>query len=322
MKDNLFSIVMYGARQCNGICAYCCSRASNNINKEKDNIIIDEGALVTAIRKHPRRIDRFQLWGTEPLLHLKEFKQLVDILHKHCPDKQIQSSTNGTLLCDKDIADYLIENNIRMQFSHDGPAQHLRTPFDPATNENVIRLAKKRLLFINTVTHEFNKDVKAIIDYWDNWKETYDIPDINIRISIPMMGDNGIFEIKDLDDYFAQLDKYWNHPYLWHIRLKAEKYNIKAGMTGCKAFARGLRKYSNQIDTLGRYTKCNLLDSSQEPSNPKGTTMAQCYKCKYRSSDVCNTCVSLPHNYNCNYLYRLNEFLEAKHKLIEQENNK
>lgn len=310
---------MYGARQCNGLCQYCCSRASNNINKEKDNIIIDEEALVMAIKKHPRKIDKFQLWGTEPLLHLKEFKQLVDILHKHWPDKPIQSSTNGILLCDKDIADYLIENKIKMQLSHDGPAQYLRTPFDPATNDNVIRLAKKGLLFINTVTHEFNRDIKAIIDYWDNWKKTYDIEDINIRISLPMAGNNGLFEIKDLDDYFRQLNKYWDHPYLRNIKARAANFNINNGITCCKAFARGLKKYSNQIDTLGKYTKCNLLDSSQEPSNPKGTTMAQCFKCKYRKSDVCNSCISLPHNYNCGYLYKLNEFFEIKHKLIELE---
>lgn len=304
---------MYGARTCNGECMYCCSRASNNINKEKDDIKIDDEALLKAIKNHTKKsIDVFQIWGTEPLLHLNEFKHLVDLLEKNYPNSRIQSSSNGILLCDENIKNYLIKHNIRMQLSHDGPSQYLRTPhFDPAYNENVIELARRGMLFVNCVTNEKNKDIKKVIEYWDNWRE-YSKADINIRINIPMYGDNGEFELTNPKEYFDELDKYYDNRYMWHLRELSNKYKKTNGMRSCRKFSRGLCFKSNQIDTLGKYTKCNLLDSSQEPSNPKGLKPLYCLKCEYRDSSVCNDCNSLKYPKKCNYLYELNKWLESK----------
>lgn len=307
MMNKHIDVVLYGARVCNGQCGYCCSR--ENLNKEKDAIQID----CEKVKEKVSNYDEVQIWGTEPLLHLEEFKKLVECIG----DKKIGTSSNGILLCDKNIVDYLIQHKIRVQLSWDGLGQKYRTKYDFLDNDNITRLAKAELLHVNCVLHGKNTDVKGNIEYFDNWQKRIHTR-VSIRFSLLMAGDNGEFAYKYPNLFLKECKKYIQHRYFRQIRRQVEDFKLHTEPSGCFNYALNKGK-TFVIDTLGNYCPCNLLDSSQKPGNAEGKRLEECKTCIYKDSKFCTNCVSNPLEKKCVWNKAYNNFLVTSAKLIKYE---
>jgi len=83
----------------------------------------------------------------------------------------------------------------------------------------------------------------------------------------------------------------------------------KKGLYSCEAFQVGASDKSPNIDTLGKFTPCNLLSSDKQVGNPSNEKPAYCEGCKYHDSKLCGFCGNLPvdKHENCEFLYRLND---------------
>lgn len=146
-----FSILMHLEHEfCNACCSYCCCHPlDTGFDIYKDGYKSDYPKMIekikstTQIYKEGNQM-HFDLWGGEPLYNLTALKELVTVLRKEWPDCSLTVSTNGLLIGSKSIVDWIIENHIDIQLSHDGWGQWIRTKeFDPLENENCLEGFKR-----------------------------------------------------------------------------------------------------------------------------------------------------------------------------------
>ena len=121
---------MFGCRTCNLQCKYCMGPEKTNNEK----FILDENRLKSAIDLLIQKesiLSRFFIWGGEPLIHFEELKSTVDFLRNNYPERKIAFSTNGVLLSNKKIQNFIISKKLRVQLSVDGLARSYRSNFNP-----------------------------------------------------------------------------------------------------------------------------------------------------------------------------------------------
>jgi uncharacterized protein len=113
-------------KKCNFSCAYCSQHADRSLAKPEATRPARE--FVTAVKRFldGRSVRSVQFWGGEPLLYFKEIKEL----HRLFKESDIKVGdyfflTNGSLLYGERL-DWILENNIMVGMSHDGPGQSLR----------------------------------------------------------------------------------------------------------------------------------------------------------------------------------------------------
>jgi uncharacterized protein len=177
---------------CNYSCNYCLQKyvphsADTGISRVQGFI----AKLATHLSKQP---DNIQLWGGEPLVYIKTLRPLVQELKKLYPGSKFSIITNGSLL-NRDINDWLMENEIRVSISHDGPGQQHRgpDPFDvEQTREAILDLywRKKNAgepISVGAMIYPENGD-RAEVARW--LSEKFGDPEISI-------GEGAIIEVYD-----------------------------------------------------------------------------------------------------------------------------
>jgi len=115
------ALEIYLTSRCNCNCRYCSSRAikggeAGTLSFEEATRAIDLFALMAAIRPALR----VGLSGGEPFLEWELVKKVVRYSRKRYKRLNISMCTNGTLL-DKDKAEFLLDNDIDLAVSLDGP---------------------------------------------------------------------------------------------------------------------------------------------------------------------------------------------------------
>lgn len=209
------SVVMYGCRSCNLNCAYCNSEgdSENKSSKSKVNskFILDKDKLYTTILNYPPyAYERsknenapiiFNIWGGNPLLHFKEFKETAEFLMEKFPNCSIATTDNCLSFKDDEIVDYLISHNIQVQISHDGLGQWIRSEgFDPfedeKINSNIIKLVKLDLISaINCLLSKANCSLIKNINYFNSWRWKNEIESKNLYIKLNRVID-GDYEVQ------------------------------------------------------------------------------------------------------------------------------
>ena len=120
--------------KCNYACSYC-SQAEHIVDAEdtnNDDVQNFLDKMDTWITSEPQKIE---FWGGEPLVYWKKVQILAPALKAKYPNAQMSIITNGAILT-KEIVDYIIQYDMNVTISHDGPGQHLRGP-DPLDDEEV-----------------------------------------------------------------------------------------------------------------------------------------------------------------------------------------
>ena len=362
MKTSSIDILMAGTRSCTGSCVYCASANQKDVyrssilqqtaNKTYDEVQFDFDKLEETLKNYNRFIKadrvRFIIWGADPLSSFYALQDTVDFLNymadKYNKQIEISTSTNGLPIQDDRVVDYLNDNKIKLQLSHDGVAEELRLPIDPLVEyqENFARLY---FVFINCVAHGYNTDFTANIEYFNKWAIKWTR---NIRFSKPMLGanwsntinkngfKNGKYydELKgkpfgDFGIHEEDIDKYifdfLHLPKPYRCNLPVDDINFfKQPLNNCGKYATKQADVSSHIDTLGNFTVCNLVDSFGQLGNP---TMKQqfdeCSTCIWNKSSVCTGCCinepeSTVHD-KCIFNRKLNEAI-ASH--ISSDRNK
>lgn len=113
--------VSFGKR-CNFSCKYCIQpkvyEDQSFSTKLVENMIRVAGA---------RGIKHVTMWGGEPALYMDSMKSFTEAIHRASPSTKVSTLSNGTILTDSNT-DWLMDNDVYLTISWDGPGQHLRGP--------------------------------------------------------------------------------------------------------------------------------------------------------------------------------------------------
>lgn len=331
MTRPTIQIVMHGVKYCSGHCPFCSEAANTEMMRTSDDLLyindkiyddikFDFYALEKAIKSHPnwKNNTRISIWGGDPLTSFSGFKDIVDLVNDIKEDKEIQfsCSTNGLALENDEIAQWVYDNHILFQLSHDGLGQKYRTGNkDPLKFDNIKELIKsKNCHSIYTILYSLNYKPLDNIKYI---KESYDILPPYRRINV-VRESTSQWNIRGdkADEYINQLRQIYDdidNPLFdgWRYSLLREiKMQYRHGATPCSEFAKGKTEYSGIIDTLGKQTQCHLLDSTQTVSNPMMIKPNCCSNCKYKTTWRCDMCGidTLPDV--CDFNFKYNSFLD------------
>ena len=194
------AIVLYGCKKCNLNCLYC---NPHDVLEAADStqFKLDKAKLATTIETYPKyqaELENgiqnpqitFEIWGGNPLLHKKEFRETVEFLEFQYPHCTINTTDNCFSLADNDTVEYIIQHNIGVQLSHDGYGQWLRSGnFDPLQDEkinsNIIKLVNLGLITaINCVLNRANCSPFKNIEYFNKWRWKNNIENQNLFIKL------------------------------------------------------------------------------------------------------------------------------------------
>lgn len=196
------SLVMYGIKKCSGACLYCSAastmdyrdkkngnRKSFKFDKEKTKKRILEYTNIEQILADGDSAElSIDIWGGNPVENFEEFKETVEFCQKELREFQkvkLHTSGNGLELQSDDIVNYLIENDIHYQLSHDGYGQWLRTgDIDPLywdkTKDNIVKLTRLGILdWINTTLNGYNFSFFSNMEFWNKWRRENNLMDID-----------------------------------------------------------------------------------------------------------------------------------------------
>jgi len=151
--------------RCNYACAYCNQSSHSHFlggATEDARRFLD--TLDTWFRPGGGEDVRIEFWGGEPFVYWARLRLLGEALRGKFPDAHLNVITNGSLL-DDEKADWLIENRVGVQISHDGPAQKHRHPEDilddPEKRRVIRKLVRAGIAGFGTVLTRWNFSLAA-----------------------------------------------------------------------------------------------------------------------------------------------------------------
>lgn len=212
---------------CNYSCKYCHTQERAIINIEQEKIPLEEFIeRLTKLNLNPKNII---IWGGEPLVYIKTWKKLQPYLNKLYPNAKFFTITNGSLI-NLDIAKWLVENNIHITISHDGPSFKIyRNEHDPLDDLEVIKglqyyidNIKNYILRFNIVITPENCDLTKFLGFFENKLQRNNIQykfESLVRLSKYSCNIITPFSKKDLSILYKNF-LYWgttednNHPFL------------------------------------------------------------------------------------------------------------
>lgn len=161
----------------------------------KHKAIQDElNAAKNQNRKPSIHID---MWGANPLSCKRAFKETHAFLKDYFKnwDLRIATSDNGLGIYDEEMFDFVIQNDIHLQLSHDGIGEWMRLPFDVLQVEPYKtkwkKLAEKGIFdTINCTLSFYNNSWFKNIKYWN---ETFKSMGFN-RIPIGYLKLNHVYD--------------------------------------------------------------------------------------------------------------------------------
>jgi uncharacterized protein len=171
-KDAVSLRIQMGMR-CNFSCAYCKQATHKKYDPKADYsdaiaFVKNFGNICTTDRREPINI---QLWGGEPLLYWDTLTLLGKFFRTEFPNSRITVLSNGSLLT-KAKADWFINNNIILAFSHDGPDNNAYRTKDPlAEGSSSLKWLRyyaekcKEPLYVNAVITKGRYDLPGIMKY-------------------------------------------------------------------------------------------------------------------------------------------------------------
>ena len=166
---------------CNFNCKYCLENYTAK-SIVKPIFIVKESSLkekvdnlINKLKNNLTKVNNITFWGGEPLVYLKTIKLLVPKLKELYPDVKFSTISNGSLIT-KEVAQYLLDNEIGLTVSHDGPTfSNYRDDKNPLEDPKVLEglkyykeKAKEKGLFFgfNIVVTPDNSDLSKLHPYF------------------------------------------------------------------------------------------------------------------------------------------------------------
>lgn len=359
-----FSLIMYGVHKCSGSCVYCSAatpqgyRDNGLCNDFKfdaeaiDKRLIDfckksRGIDITK-KKYPKLL--IDIWGANPLSNMEEFKKTVEYcktLTRFFDSIQCSTSGNGLEFASDKVLQYMIDNNIIYQLSHDGLGQWQRTGdidplYDERTAPNIIKLLHANLLRnINCTLSERNPSFYDNYHYWEKFFAENGIthkPIVKLNKVAPgtqpvnkkwwgkdnpqikhgeIIGAQTI--TKNCDIYFKEWKEMYfdksvpdNYKHYFHVQLDTyfHQGERRVRSQSCYRYQKGYQDWNFAIDTMGYYCACNLVDHDNHCNGEGQEQPDYCKNCKYRDTTECNPCETEKFEETCVFRKKQCDLLE------------
>lgn len=236
-----YSIIGNGPDICSGSCKYCSAAASMDYKMGvkkgdiiKDLVRIDEenyekfnfdlNALTKTLEndrqiknRKPGEVLHVDIWCADPATCFLALQDMVafikDFAKEHDMVPTISTSTNGLPLIRDEICDYLEKEDVKLQLSHDGLGQWIRTGnIDPLYDDrfapNLKRLVKNGILnMINCTLNFYNYSPLANKAYWDKYFDSINLDDkvragIHLKLNHIYDSDRYDIQAQNTDGYF------------------------------------------------------------------------------------------------------------------------
>ena len=153
---------------CNLSCSYCSQDHTAVFPAQ-----LDAPALLAKVAPYDALDVVF--FGGEPLLYLEQVKAVVEVLEASEHACSFALITNGLLLT-QEVAYYCNDHAISVALSHDGPAQGLRSPFDPLADKTCLSaFLRCQNRSISCVVSADNADLLATTRYFTDFFAQYDL---------------------------------------------------------------------------------------------------------------------------------------------------
>lgn len=327
-----FSIILAGAggNLCNMKCTYC--SATGVTEKDKPGckewpIEIDYDAMFKTMESNPIIKEALEkneeltinLWGGEPLMHTKEWDELVPKIKEHFPNLKfrVYLSTNGLLCGAKHIQEWIYDFHkkygLTIQLSHDGVGQWIRSKgFDPLydhkTKDFFIKMAKDGIFnMINATLNQFNYSPISNFAYFQKWRYDNHLEHLPFYIKLNHLNDSeycGPYRLsgEKLNRYMDEMqtlwmrsyvarrdDLYWQ-PYRDYFVNQMTRWNKFTNLGGCGMFSTGQRDWTWCMNTKGEYVFCQLCNDPESNPNPECKQGPECEHCEFRDYDDCHGC--------------------------------
>lgn len=132
VKRRLPHLCLDVTQKCNFRCKYCpYTYDSERLTKQRDMSWTTALNAITAFQEHSRDAERkcISFWGGEPLINIDLIRRVVEHVESHYKEDgfHYNFTTNASLIT-KDAAAFLIENNVSLLVSLDGP-QHIHDKY-------------------------------------------------------------------------------------------------------------------------------------------------------------------------------------------------
>lgn len=135
LEPGLSKLILGITHQCSMRCRYCIY--GGGYEKERgheDSYMSKETAILVLQRFLPPLAEKgpgsVSFYGGEPLLQFDMIKAVTEYTQKHSPQSKLALTTNGLLLADPGIRDFLVSNRFILSVSFDGPG-HQRLRLSP-----------------------------------------------------------------------------------------------------------------------------------------------------------------------------------------------
>ncbi len=192
--------VNFGSK-CNFRCRYCMQR--DNIDQEIPSC--DNFDAIRNFIADNLGIDKFMLWGGEPLIYWNTIKEIVPFIREKRSGVNINIITNGSLLTAEKV-DFLNRYRVNVGLSHDGPKTEITRGHDVLKDGRILSLfLKLKSKGICCVLNALNQD---IFELWDYYDALFDGKvHVNFDILKDFSGDPliGGFDYERLDAMFERL---------------------------------------------------------------------------------------------------------------------
>lgn len=217
---------------CNYDCSYCkqaihVQDASHTNLDDAEEFIANFDTWCQVPREDRIRIE---LWGGEPFVYFKKIKLIVPFLRQRFDHADISILSNGSLI-NEAIVTYLIENNVSLAISHDGPGTLISRTGDPLEEgskslywiKEYVARAKKPL-YLNSVLSKPNHDPFAITEH---------IYNILGRKNV-IVGFEGIVNVED-EGQFDEKTMFTEEDY-YEMRMKMKQAALFTDPSGTQQF--------------------------------------------------------------------------------------
>lgn len=222
IKNSIKSITFQVTQQCNLRCSYCAYSGTyeNRIHNDKSmSLEIAKKGIDFLIRnssEYPLLSVGF--YGGEPLLRIDLIKEVVEYAKKQGEGRDIHfhMTTNGTLLNETTI-DFLVENNISLMISLDGPEEiHNRNRVFAANGQGTFRsiinnieaVRKKYPDYVNdkinfNAVSDGHTDMGCINNFFNNFSTVKDL-----RVNRSLISNQYSKQEIDIDKSFIIQNEY------------------------------------------------------------------------------------------------------------------
>lgn len=276
------SVTLALTEQCNLRCKYCGYMPKymddNYPLKEMSKDIAFKAIDILMNNSHESEICHIGFYGGEPLLRLNLIKECVAYVKEKYPfRKPAYNITTNAVLLDESVADFLIENDIKMIISFDGPTEQLnkyrvfangKSSYDIVLKNIQMLYQKSPQYFRESVTYNvvmFNGANKELFEAIDNlWKSNVNMIDLfptehfmRVRDKIDKAMQNEEIDIKSYDFAYKSVLKSMKKYYNSFSQPVGNKLILPGGFC-----IPGVRK--NFVTTDGKIIVCEKVDESQE----------------------------------------------------------